>query len=650
MKPALLLIDLQNDFLAAPGLEPARERLIAHAAALLERCRREDCLIVHIWTTIRDGSEAMEHWQRQGLLLCREGSEGHRTPSLLAPRPGEWVVHKRGFSAFVEGGLAASLQERGLHTLLLCGVHLRTCIRTTALDAYQRGFRVYIAGASSGDSDPLHAAVTREYLHRRAITLLSDPSLDALLSGRQPGREEMLRRRSPRDGRSLPSPPQLSAGAVGSALRELSRPGRNAAAGRSRDARRALTALLDRLEAASTALARQLVDEVGKPLTLAEQELAHAAALVRLALDHATETTTCGQGPGWWARRRPLGIVAAITPWNNPLAIPLGKLAPALLAGNSVAWKPALAGCGIAAWLAQALVDCGLPRDRLALLIGDDETAAALLEAPCLDGISLTGGPAAGAAALVQSARRMLPLQAELGGNNAAIVWDDADPLQAARAIAQGAFGFAGQRCTANRRVIVPAAIAVSFRDTLLACIAALGWGDPLEPATVVGPVISMQARDRLEGVIARSRCLGARVHQPHLASPTPGRRHPDGCWLAPTLIEADDPAMEVVQEESFGPILVLQVARNWDEALSLLNGVDQGLAAALFSHDADRQQSFLDTAEVGLLRLNQSTAGARAAAPFGGWKRSGMGPPEHGADALHAFTRIQAVEGMAEP
>ena len=378
----------------------------------------------------------------------------------------------------------------------------------------------------------------------------------------------------------------------------------------------------------------------------AAEEVTHAAALVRSALAMVPQEEAFAQGEGWWARRCPLGIVAAITPWNNPLAIPLGKLAPALLAGNSVAWKPALAGTGIARWLSETLRVCGLPPDRLALLIGDDSTAAALLADPGIGGITITGGPGAGAAAQIHSARRMLPLQAELGGNNAAIVWTDADLPRSATAIVAGAFAFAGQRCTANRRVIVPSSILGPVRAELLRAIAALRWGDPFDPLTVVGPVISMSSHKRLEAVIARARQQGARVHQPHHRGSSPGELARGGFWIPPTLIEVDDPQIEVVQEESFGPILVLQIAEEWEEALDMLNGVEQGLAAALFSDDYTLQRSFLHRAEAGLLRLNKSTAGARAEAPFGGWKSSGVGPPEHGPAAFEAFVRIQAVEG----
>lgn len=581
-----------------------------------------------------------------------EGSAGHRTPALLIPEPGELVVHKRGFSPFAEGDFTVLLRRHAFDTLLLCGVYLRACIRTTALDAYQRGFRVRIAAAASGDDDPLHAAITTEYLHRRSIALLSPEVIPAALldAGALPLRPQPVAHRAPRDGRLLGEITPFSPPQVEHALATLRRPCLGEEALWRQEAHAALAGVF----AQAPELSRSLALEVGKPLPSALSEIDFAIGLLRATLSSAAQQLSPYSGEHWWARRRPLGLVAVVTPWNNPLAIPVGKLAPALLAGNAVAWKPAIAGFARAQWLVDALVASGLPSRRLVLLPGDDETATALLANRRIDAITLTGGPLAGATALMQAARRMVPLQAELGGNNAAIVWTGADLVQAARALAEGAFGFAGQRCTANRRVIVKASLVDGFRSALLEAMAALRWGDPLDPSGVVGPVISAQAQRRLEALIGRARCCRARVYQPH-PSPQPqgaDSHEPlmEGFWVPPTLVETDDSTLEVVQEESFGPILVLQVAHTWEEALTMLNGVEQGLAAALFSDDPVLQASFLHQARAGLLRLNRSTAGARPEAPFCGWKRSGIGPAEHGPAALEAFTRVQTIEGLAPP
>jgi acyl-CoA reductase-like NAD-dependent aldehyde dehydrogenase len=249
------------------------------------------------------------------------------------------------------------------------------------------------------------------------------------------------------------------------------------------------------------------------------------------------------------------------------------------------------------------------------------------------DAISLTGSPLAGRAAQEIAARRNVPLQAELGGNNAAIVWSDADLDDAARRIAEGAFGQAGQRCTANRRAVVDARCADAFVERLVAATAALVVGDPGDEATHVGPLVTAEARARVEAALGRAR---GRVLVPHA-------RVPAGC-MAPAIVLSDDPREEIVQEETFGPVLVVQRAAHFDEALELLNGVRQGLVAALFSAAPERRARFLAEARAGILKLGQATADAGVDQPFGGFKASGIGPPEHGDEGFRFFTRPQAI------
>jgi acyl-CoA reductase-like NAD-dependent aldehyde dehydrogenase len=237
-------------------------------------------------------------------------------------------------------------------------------------------------------------------------------------------------------------------------------------------------------------------------------------------------------------------------------------------------------------------------------------------------------------------ARRYLPLQAELGGNNAAIVLPDADLEDAAGRVVDGAFAFAGQRCTANRRVIVDAAVYSEFLDRLQAAAAAFPWGDPFDEKTRMGPLISAQSRERVESVIERARTAGAAVLSPW-SGRAPGV---GGAWHPPVIVTCDDPGAEIVQEETFGPVLVVQRAEGWDHALALLDGVRQGLAAALLSRSEERRHDFLARARAGILKIGESTADAAADLPFGGWKASGSGPPEHGPGNRDFYTRLQAI------
>jgi acyl-CoA reductase-like NAD-dependent aldehyde dehydrogenase len=242
----------------------------------------------------------------------------------------------------------------------------------------------------------------------------------------------------------------------------------------------------------------------------------------------------------------------------------------------------------------------------------------------------------------------MLPLQAELNGNNAAIVWEDADLAQAAKQVAWGAFGFAGQRCTANRRVIVSRALFSALLKELKAAGDQLVWGDPLDPATDIGPVITATKRDQTTQLLNLAR-LDQDVHAIELLHATRAREPwvSTGAYSQPAILCCDRPDHPLIQEETMSPLLVVQRAENFDHALALCNGTRYGLAAALFSNTRELQEKFLQEATAGILKINTSTAGADISLPFGGWKASGLGPPEHGeADRLF-YTRIQSVYGV---
>jgi len=619
MRAGLLLVDLQHDFLRAEGLEPSAGEVVERAAALLRGCRARGVPVFHVHTTVAKGGRPMPHWERAGLGACVEGTEGSRAPPAVVPVPAERVFHKTFFSAFGVPALEDAIRAAGIDTILVAGVHLHGCIRATVLDAYQRGFAVLIAGDAVASHDPLHAAATRRWLAARAARFLPVDAILATLSG----------------GASGATPETARGGGVQAAHDAWPLWRRAPASERA--------ALLDRfasaIEADATALVARMARETGKPVRYGVSEIERAAALLRAAARHAG-TVDRAPGPGGpRARRRPHGVVGLVTPWNSPVAIPLGKIGPALACGNTAVWKPAPAAAPIAARLAGLFAATGAPTGILEIVAGDAEVARSLMEDERVRAISLTGSAAAGAVAQEIAARRHVPLQAELGGNNAAIVWSDTDLDRAAARIAEGAFGQAGQRCTANRRVIVDGACADDFVARLTNATRSLAVGDPEDPATHVGPLVSADAAARVAGAIERARASSRAVIVPQdTAPPAP--------YLPPTIVLCDDPSAEIVQEETFGPVLVVQRAESFAHALRLLNGVRQGLVAALFSSSVDRRARFLEDAEAGVLKLDAATADAAVEAPFGGWKASGIGPPEHGDGDIEFYTRAQALYG----
>ncbi len=606
MKPLLLLVDLQRDYLASPGLEPAAGHVVERAAALLEACRERELPVVHAWTTVsRDEDRRMPHWRRDGRWLCEQGTPGHEPPPQLAPRSGEAVVHKTFFSPFENGQLDAILASERPDLLVIAGVHLHGCVRQAVLDAYRRQpLELWVAEDATASDDPLHAATTRRYLEERAAAFMA---VDEIAAG--------LERATP-----PAAPARAAAGALETWTTEPA----------------VLERIADRLEPQAEELAQAMAAELGKPVRFGTQEVLRCADMLRAVARRAfadRETEPAGSAE---LRRRPLGVVAVVTPWNNPVYIPLGKIGPAVAYGNAVVWKPAPQAREVSERVA-ALLD-GVPVE---LVEGGRRVATAVMSDPAVDAVTLTGSSAAGFAAQDICGRRRIPLQAELGGNNAAIVLPDADLELAAREIAAGAFAQAGQRCTANRRLIVHRDCRAELLELLESETAALAWGDPAEPETIVGPLVSATARDRLAALVARSEVERT---VPHGAGLPPG----DGAWYPPTIARCDDPAHELVQHESFGPLLVVQTAADWDDAIALLNGVPQGLAAALFTASAELERRFVDEARAGILKLGRSTADAEVDVPFGGWKASGIGPPEHGSFDRDFYTRVQAVYSAA--
>jgi acyl-CoA reductase-like NAD-dependent aldehyde dehydrogenase/isocitrate/isopropylmalate dehydrogenase len=388
----------------------------------------------------------------------------------------------------------------------------------------------------------------------------------------------------------------------------------------------------------------QIAEEIGKPLSQARGELDRSAKMLCAIAARHRAALPRSHGESAVICRRSLGVVALVTPWNNPIYIPLGKIAPALLFGNTVVWKPAPAGSALAVRLLETFARAGGPPGVLNLVCGGPSATLQLANDPLVSAVSLTGSETAGFSVQTICARRSIPFQAELGGNNAAIVWSDTDLARAAELIAEGAFGMAGQRCTANRRAVVHSGCFEEFLELLVPAVSRLGWGDPTLETTQVGPLISVAAACRVARCVEQASAQGFRIVVPHQGRGGEIPHTKVDTFYPPTIILCEHPEAEIVQQETFGPVLVIQPAHDWDHAMRLLNGVRQGLSAALFSRDPERRRQFLSGANAGLLKIDRSTSDAEIDLPFGGWKASGSGPAEHGDCDLEFYTRVQTV------
>jgi alpha-ketoglutaric semialdehyde dehydrogenase len=391
-------------------------------------------------------------------------------------------------------------------------------------------------------------------------------------------------------------------------------------------------------------IARDMTAEMGKPIRESRLEAARAAAIFRYFASEAWRPVgeifeQSATGNAVYTLRRPLGVVGLITPWNFPCAIPAWKLTPAIAYGNTVVLKLAQEAPLTGLHLAACLDDAGLPAGVLNVVIGrGPEVGTPLVEHPDVRAVSFTGSVEVGELVREQVTRRGARVQLELGGHNPLLVMEDADLARAAEAAYAGAFWAAGQKCTATRRIFVHDAVYEDFRRLLLERIERGTVGDPADPETEVGPVVSEQALEEILEAVERAKEEGGTL----LA----GGERADGesFLLPPTLFEdvADDALLSC--REVFGPVTSLYRFAALDDAIARSNAVEYGLAASVFTSDLAVVQRFARELEAGILKVNQQTAGAEVHVPFGGIKGSGFGPHEQGQSAAQFYTEVVTV------
>ncbi|MFJ7238845.1 aldehyde dehydrogenase family protein [Streptomyces olivaceus] len=440
---------------------------------------------------------------------------------------------------------------------------------------------------------------------------------------------------------------EASAHEVAEAAHRARRAQRSWAAAPAEQRASALSAVADAVAAASAELADLVITEVGKPSAEATGEVQRSIALLKYYAQQALDPVGSVHeptGPGLlYTRRRPVGLAGLITPWNFPLAIPVWKLAPALAFGNAALLKPAPQAIGCAMRMTE-LFAAHLPDPEiLQLLPGGAATGSAVVEHA--DAVSFTGSDTVGKAVVRSAASAGRRVQAEMGGQNPAIVLPDTDPETAARMITGAAMTFAGQKCTATRRVIA-VGDPRDLQDALITAVNELPWGDPSAPATAVGPVIDARACDTMSEAVDEARHAGGRIlvggHR------TEGVGH----FFSPTLVDSLSPEHPLARREVFGPLLLLQHAPSLDEALTLANATPFGLAASIHTNDLTAALEAADRLEAGQIRINTPTTGAAVHTPFGGMKGSSYGEREQGKAAQHFYTSVHtvAVRGPQPP
>ena len=335
-----------------------------------------------------------------------------------------------------------------------------------------------------------------------------------------------------------------------------------------------------------------------------------------------------------FTERRPRGVAGLLTPWNFPLAIPLWKAAPALAYGNAVLLKPAPQATACALRLAELLAP-HLPEGLLGVLPGDAEAGTAVIEVA--DAVSFTGSAAVGAHVAVHATRRGVPVQAEMGGQNPAIVLADADVEAAAAQIATAAFGFAGQKCTATKRIIVAGDVD-AFTEALLTATEKLAVGDPADASVAVGPVIEEAARANVIVAAESARSAGGQV----LAGGT--AIGADGWFVTPTIVAGLPVGHQLLCEEVFGPICAIIPARSRAEAVRLANDVRYGLVASVYTRDLNSALAVTGRLAAGQIKVNAPTTGVDFYLPFGGERESSIGTREQGKTAQEFYTALHTV------
>ena len=395
-------------------------------------------------------------------------------------------------------------------------------------------------------------------------------------------------------------------------------------------------------------LADAITREEGKTLAEARGEVTRAINVVEFCAGESRRMvgeTIPSELPANFAYtiKEPHGVVACITPWNFPVAIPAWKIAPALVAGNTVVFKPATLTPSTGVLLTEIFNEAGLPPGVLNLVLGSgSEAGDEIVNHPAVRAISFTGSTETGLKLYAQVAPRGVKVQAEMGGKNPVVVLEDCDMALAVESTAQGAFGSTGQRCTATSRAIVIDKVADEFVERIVERARSFKIGPGDDPNTDIGPSVDEGQFNTVLKYIDIGRedgaellCGGKRFDGDGLA---------DGWFVEPTVFDHVTPDMRIAREEIFGPVLSVLRVRDFDEAMMVANDSEFGLSSSVFTNDTNMVYRFVDEIETGMTHINSPTTGGEAHIPFGGLKNTGLGAREQGSTSLDFYTELKVV------
>jgi aldehyde dehydrogenase (NAD+) len=343
------------------------------------------------------------------------------------------------------------------------------------------------------------------------------------------------------------------------------------------------------------------------------------------------------------AIRQPIGVVGLITPWNFPVAIPSWKMFPALVAGNTVVFKPATDTPLCALMLVEVMIEAGLPPGVLNFITGSGgKVGMALVEDPRVRMISITGSTDVGKRVAGRCGELMKKISCELGGKNAICVMEDADLELAVEGALWGGFGTAGQRCTAASRVIVHQDRYKQFVEMFVKRTRELKIGNGLDPDVQLGPVVNKSQLHSVNEYVHIGKQEGATLlHGGHILS---DGEYANGCFHEPTIFGDVKPNMRIAQEEIFGPVVSVISVKNFEEAIEVANGTEYGLSLSMYTRDVNRAFKAIEELESGIVYINAPTIGAEIQLPFGGVKQTGNGHREAGSTAIDQFTEWKSI------